>query len=169
MLLSSYIRKSYSHGGDTSAGKRKTARPITTRTPMHVVFSAKVEQQEYSFFTKRNAQLVKRVFKTYKKRYGLKIFHFAMSPNSIHLIVKARTRSGLQTFMKLFAGTIAKSILIECQTKRSKRKFWKNRAFTQFINLGKEFSMVMRNIWFREILRLINNYTQDVKFNRGPP
>lgn len=92
-----------------------------------------------------------------------------MSPNSIHLIVKARTRSGLQTFMKLFAGTIAKSILIECQTKRSKRKFWKNRAFTQFINLGKEFSMVMRNIWFREILRLINNYTQDVKFNRGPP
>lgn len=136
---------------------------------MHVVFSAKTGTLEHSFFTKRNSQLVKRVFKIYKKRYGIKIFHFGVSPYSIHLVVKARTRTGLQRFMKLFAGRIAKNILTACQSQRSKRKFWKNRAFTQFINLGKQFSMVMRNVWLREILRVIDKYAKTVKFNRGPP
>jgi len=51
--------------------------------------------------------------KKYSVRFQVKIYEYAIQGNHIHLLIKARSREGMQNFFRVIAGHSAQQILRE--------------------------------------------------------
>src|SRR3989338_7095831 len=84
------------HGGESTKGKRKTARPLCTKRSMHVVLRASGAVAARSLLLPRNAKLVHRLLKLYSKQFGVRVYEYVNVGNHIHLVVRAETKTGFR-------------------------------------------------------------------------
>src|SRR4051812_48328782 len=87
-------------GGVLVKGKRKGARPIATRRAMHLVFRSETAKGELSLLLPRHAQFIQRCLGEGKRKFAVRVYRLANVGNHLHLCVLARTRKGLQDFLR---------------------------------------------------------------------
>src|SRR6266568_1844984 len=88
------------HGGDLSKGRRKQARPVAVKRPMHLVLRASRAKGSYSMLTKDNHMKVQNILFGRARLYQVKIHKFANVGNHLHLVVQAKTKKGFQQFLR---------------------------------------------------------------------
>lgn len=125
-----------SHGGAAAHGKRKTARPIATRRPMHVVVKSERATRDWSLL--RHRKNIEQTIEATAKRFHIRLLRRQVNSNHIHLIIQGRKRHLIQSFLRLFPGAVAMKVTNTANT-RPIGRFWQGLAFTRIIEWGRDF------------------------------
>ena len=134
-------------GGNLSVGKRKTARPISVKESIHVVLRAEKARGKLSFLLPVNARVFYQLRKLYGARFQVKVYHFALVGNHAHLLIKAKTKTGFQNFLRVFAGQLAQRITKAKPGQPLKTRFWDYIAFSRIIPWGKAYETAKRYLF----------------------
>lgn len=129
------------HGGDVRKGKRKLARPLDTKRPLHVVLRSSRATREWSTLRSSVAGRIRNDARRLAWRYGLTLYRYANVGNHIHMLTRARSHPGLQCFLRVFAGVTAKRVT-GARRGRAAGKFWDRLAYSRIVSWGREYRSV---------------------------
>lgn len=134
------------HGGDTRKGKRKLARPIALRRPMHVVLRSEQARGPWSMLRRQYAQKINALIHTRAKTFGVEVHQCANSGNHIHLLIQAKTRKGFQGYLKTLTGLIAR-LITGAKRGEAKGRFWTQLAYSRVVSWGRDYKGTMRYVF----------------------
>lgn len=138
------MRNGTAFGGDLAVGKRKTARPVATKRPMHLCLKSSAATGKSSLLTRPNARKVKRALAIYGTRFQVRVLEQANSGNHLHLLVQTRTRDGFKAFLRSFSGALAMAVTGSRKGQSLEKRFWDRLAFSRIVEWGKDFANVRR-------------------------
>jgi REP element-mobilizing transposase RayT len=72
-------------------------------------------------------------------RYQVTVYEHSVNPNHLHLLVRAKTRQGFQTFLRVFAGQVAQKITKAFKGASLKSSFWEFPPFERILEWGRAF------------------------------
>src|SRR3954470_19415252 len=98
------------HGSDTRKGKRKVARPIDPKRPMHLVLRSARAKGDWSMLRIANEKVIQKIIWRSAARNQVRIYRYANSGNHLHLLVRAKTRKGFQNFARTIGALIARAV-----------------------------------------------------------
>jgi REP element-mobilizing transposase RayT len=120
-LFSMKLDKSF--GGELLKGKRKSARPLCTKRTIHLVMRAEEPK------LKRRECEVREIITKAAKRWGVRIYKWAIAGDHIHLLIRIPTRRAYRYFIQRISGAISLKIGIK----------WMFRPFTRVVEWGRAF------------------------------
>ncbi len=133
MQMSFFNMKSeWRFGGTLLKAKRKSRRPLSTKHAIHVVLSAKTILRRGTLL--KHQGLVRSELTKAAKRWGIRIYKYAIEKGHIHLLVRIPTRAAYKNFIQRATGAIALKLKI--------KDLWDLRPFTRIVNWGKDFKQV---------------------------
>lgn len=124
------------HGGSLAKGKRKSARPLSTRKPIHLVLKA---SKQVNLF--KNGGVVNATINKYAAACGLKIYSMSVQVDHIHLCVRIHDRNLYKKFIRSLTGVLAK---------RFGKGLWKFSPFTRVGQWGKGFAILKNYLQLNE-------------------
>ena len=92
-------------GGETLIGKRKTARPLSDKKPIHLV----LRSDSVKAFTPRNKSL-KRLIYNLAEKYSIKIYELALNHTHIHFVIKLKDKELYKFFIRELTSKMALAI-----------------------------------------------------------
>lgn len=125
------------HGGQVREGKRKIARPIVTKKPMHLVLRSTRASGEWGFFRKKNREAIEAILKAVSERYGIRIIGFENVGNHLHLLIQGKSRPLLQAFLRTLPAKIAFAIT-GAKKGNPQRRFFDSIVFTRVVHWGRD-------------------------------
>lgn len=113
-------------GGSLLKNKRKSARPLSTRLPIHMTMKCTGPQ------LLKNADLIAAYIRVFAKRFQVKVYNSAIESNHIHLAIKCDSKAQIHNFMRALTGTLSKMLKLK----------WLYRPYTRIVKWGREFRNV---------------------------
>lgn len=140
-----------SHGGGLRPGKRKIARPFDPKQALHVTLRSSKARGEWSLLSPRNHDKVHDFTQRIAAKHGVRLYRFANVGNHVHLLLRARTRTALQRFLRELSGGLAqiltgarKGMGLARSQGDAIRGFWDTLAFSRIVSAGRDFQNVAR-------------------------
>jgi len=131
-----------SHGGDIRSGRRKLARPIDVKRPMHVVLRSTRARGSWSMLKRGNKAEIHRIVDETAERFGVRIHRFSNVGNHLHLLISTKTRRGFQSFLRVVTGAVA-FVVTGARKGNPVGKFWDQLAFSRVLSWGREFRIAV--------------------------
>jgi REP element-mobilizing transposase RayT len=101
-------RHRYSHGGSLRQERAgRSARPLSTRDSIHLVFKANREVVRGGFRQSRRFALIHHLVQKYKFKFYVKVEQLSIQGDHLHLLIRTTRRSNYQSFFRVVAGQIA--------------------------------------------------------------
>lgn len=128
------------HGGELSAGKRKTARPFNSKLAIHVVMRSANARDNLSMLSRKHKGPVYLEIDRTARESNLRLYRYVNVGNHLHVLVKAKRRQDLQRFLRVLAGRIAMRITGARKGKPLQERFWSRLAYTRLVEWGRTFT-----------------------------
>lgn len=129
---------SLSHGGNLRVGKRKIARPFDSKRPVHLILKSKRAIGRNSMLCRNHCKSIESLIYKYSRAFDVKILSHSNVGNHLHLVLKAKNKTGFKNFLRTVAGRIA-IIILNAKKGFSKGRFWDAPIFTRVMNWGKDY------------------------------
>jgi REP element-mobilizing transposase RayT len=143
-------------GGSLLHGKRRNARPLSTKEPIHVVLRSSWAGGAFSFLLSKNKKTIEHQLRVTSKRYGVKVYRSAIVSNHLHLIIQIHNRKAYLNFIRVFSGQVASHMMNRrsfrqfqkslpsqnrdsAEVQGSGQAFWQFRPWTRVLYWGKDF------------------------------
>lgn len=118
------------HGGALAVkGKRKTARILDRRKPLHFVLKSKKSANLYS-----HRILLRRLLILYAKKFGIKVYKESVQKDHFHFCVKITNRQLYRAFIRALTGVIAQ---------RLGKGLWILAPYSRVVAWGRDFLGVL--------------------------
>ena len=130
------------HGGGERAGRRKTARPVATKRPMHLTLRASRATGATSMLRPACCHHISAIVAKFADPNDVRVLRFANVGNHLHLVVQAKTRAGFQNYLRTIAGLIAR-VATGAVKGRASGKFWDELAFSRVIAWGRDLKRTL--------------------------
>ena len=130
------------HGGDIRKGKRKLARPIDPKRPIHVTMRAVQARGEWSMLRKGTKSRIFVLVHEAADKYGVKVHRFENVGNHLHLLVRAPSRREFQSFLRVITGGIAFLVTGTRKGQKLGHRFWDKLAYSRIVSWGREFRAI---------------------------
>ena len=114
-------------------GKRKVARPLDRRKPVHLTLKATVARGPLSLLAKTNRAAVEAIFKARAKKAGVVVRLFENVGNHIHAVVSFGDRKAFQNFLRTVTALIARHATGARRGRPFGGRFWDAIAFTRIV------------------------------------
>lgn len=134
------------HGGVAAVGKRKCARPLDSKKPIHLIFKSDKAKGPMSLRHPLHHRKVDKIIFSYADQFGVQIFDYSNNGNHLHLSLKFETRLSFQNYLRVVTGLIARLIL-KAQKGSAKGRFWTQLAFTRVSEWGRAFGELKKYIY----------------------
>lgn len=145
-------------GGALLKGNPRSARPLSTKRPVHLVMRSSMAIGRKSFLIPERAARIEEMVRRLGKHQGVKVYRFANGGNHLHLLVLPRSRKAFHNFVRSVSGVAARLslgkergkaiVLTKANLKRPARKdaalesqFWDARPFTRIVSWGVEYQI----------------------------
>jgi len=133
-------------GGSLLQGKRKSARPLSTKKPIHLILKCTGKR----IFSPTDRKLEKLIHNQANK-YGIKVYEVALNWTHVHLLIKLPSRDAyvafIRTITSLIVSFVSKAQGIVSKTKGSALKsIFDLRPYTKILSWGKQFQRVVEYI-----------------------
>jgi len=137
------FKKRFSHGGGKSVGKRKVARPVSTKDPIHIVLKSSRAVGAHSMQRAQHRAAVSAILYKQAKKFFVQIRGYENVGNHLHLEVRATARKEFQQFLKSITCLIARKVT---GARRGVKfgKFWDYLAFTRVLKTYTELEILRR-------------------------
>ena len=101
-------RHRYSHGGSLRQERAgRSARPLSSRDSLHLVFKANREVVRGGFRQSRRFAVIHHLVQKYKFKFYVKVEQISVQGDHLHLLIRTTRRSNYQSFFRVVAGQIA--------------------------------------------------------------
>jgi hypothetical protein len=80
------------------------------------------------------------------RRFGIKIYERAVLAMHLHLLLRARSREGLQNFLRMVGGRIVQRVTGARKGRPCEVEFWDELAYSRVVSWGREFEIVRRYV-----------------------
>lgn len=131
----SFMKNPIEFGGSLLQGKRKEARPISTKTPMHVILKSEQAKGLCSFINHRSALEV--ALSKISEKFRVRIYDKSVNNNHIHIIARFKTRADYKAWIRMLAAEIVR--IIARRMKKPLKNFFTFRPYTKIISWGRQF------------------------------
>jgi transposase IS200 family protein len=101
-------------GGSLLAGKRKTARPLSVKKPIHLV----LKSTGGSCFNPGNRKL-ESLIRSHADKYGIKLYEISLNWSHIHLLIRLPSREAYLAFIRTMTSLMV-SLLSKIKGKNLK-------------------------------------------------
>jgi len=133
-------------GGSLLQGKRKSARPLSTKKPIHLI----LKYTRKRIFSPTDRKL-KNLIRHQANKYGIKIYEIALNWTHVHLLIKLPSRDAYVAFIRtatsLVVSFVSKSNAMNLKTKGLDLKsIFDLRPYTKILSWGKQFQRVVEYI-----------------------
>lgn len=118
-------------GGSLLSGKRKNARPLSTKKPIHLV----LKSSGSSFFNPGNRKLEK-IIRDHAQKYCIKLYDISFNWSHVHLLLQLPTRSSYLAFIRTVTAAVV-SFLTKLKGESYKGIF-DLRPFTRVLSWGRD-------------------------------
>jgi REP element-mobilizing transposase RayT len=136
------------HGGAVRRGRRKLERPVSVRRPMHVVLSSQKARGSWSL--RKHERTVRDTLRAMAHRFGIRIYDFANVGSHLHLLVRARRRESFQSFLRSFAGIVARRVT-GARRGRPSGPFFSGIAWSRVVGWGRDYLGVRHYVFRNQI------------------
>src|SRR5437868_9007060 len=151
-FLNSYKKE---FGGSLLEGKRKAARPLSTKVPIHLILksngiplSTNKTIKKCTLFNPGNREL-KKIIRTYANKYQITIYDMALNWSHIHLAVRIPSRAAYLAFIRTLT---AKLIFYLSKLKKQNLKgLFSLRPYTRILSWGRELKTVLDYIILNQL------------------
>ncbi|MBC7691406.1 MAG: transposase [Methylotenera sp.] len=131
------------HGGSVHTGKRKEARPLDPRSPLHLVLRSSRARGKWSFLQPHHKRRIEHLLREEARKSGVVIYRLANVGNHLHLLLKARNRLAFQRFLRTASGRIA--VLVTGARKGNPvGRFWDQLAYSRIVTWGRELQELQK-------------------------
>lgn len=141
---------SLEHGSFLCQGRRKCARPLDPRRPLHLVMRATQARGPWSMLTRSNRGRIEDALTRLKRKYGIRVDRFANVGNHLHLVVRFKRREDFRSFLREFSGRISQLITRARKGSGLNARFWDELAYTRVLEWGRDYqrakAYVVRNV-----------------------
>ena len=120
------------HGGSKIKGRRKIARPLSSKKPIHLVLKA-----GEPFQLLRNIKHIEQTLKKYSQRFGIVLHEYAVHADHIHLSFTIPNRNLYCRWIRSITSVLVKKI----QNLR-----WQLLPFTRIASWGRDFLKLCKYI-----------------------
>lgn len=156
------------HGGSLAVGKRRSRRSLSVKHAHHITLKSNLATGGRCLL--KHQSVIKRILYKAAQRFNVKVYELAIAGNHVHVLVKARSRLGMQNFFRVFAGHTAQEILKICPLpcrgegapgrssgalanteggapertpcQKNQRRFWGYLIYSRILTWGREFRIV---------------------------
>jgi hypothetical protein len=118
---------------------RKSGRPLSTRSTMHLVLKSSKAKGAWSFTRFDNDYKIREIVERFSEKYGVKILSLANVGNHLHFHMKLSNRFTYRAFIRAVTSAITMAITGASRFKPLQEKFWDYRPFTRIIESFKDF------------------------------
>lgn len=120
-------------------GKRKEARPLSTKNPLHLILKSEKARGIFSFINHRSS-IESAIAKT-SVRFKIKVYDKSVNNNHIHLVISFKSRANYKAWIRTLTAEIVR--IIARKTKKILREFFTQRPYTKIISWGRQFKTVL--------------------------
>ena len=131
------------HGGDLYKGRRKEARPLATKKPLHLVLRSSRARGSWSLLHSSHRRGIASLLRSTARASEVSVIQVANSGNHLHLILQGKTRKGLQKFLRMLPALLARKIT-GAKKASPKGRFWDGLAYTRIVTWGRELKVLKR-------------------------
>ena len=140
-------------GGSLLLGKRKSKRPLSTKSPIHLI----LKSESGKFFNPRNESL-DQLIRYQAKKFNIKIYDLAQNWSHIHLLIRLHSREDYVKFIRALTSIMAARIrrhlgesghrnesnLTSRSAHMDTEKIFTLRPFTRVVSWGRDFRNALR-------------------------
>lgn len=141
------------HGGDVGCGRRKVARPLDSKKPLHLVLKSSHAKGKMSFLSYTNRLAVEQIIRGRAREFSVVIHGFENMGNHLHLVLKFKSRALFQRFLKTVSGLIARHVTKARRGKPFGKRFFDRLAFTRVVQGARDLRGLVRYLFKNEIER----------------
>ena len=123
-------------GGNLLYGKRKIARPISTKHPMHLV----LKSTGSNCFTP-DSRKIESLIRSQASKYKIKLYKFSLNWSHIHMLILLPSKEAYLKFIRTLTSLLV-SLLSKLKGKSLKGLF-DLRPFTRILSWGREFKTII--------------------------
>jgi REP element-mobilizing transposase RayT len=150
-LLLPEFKISLKHGGELRKGKRKTARPLSSKQPVHFTMKSELARGKYSFLKKENVVFINNLRSRLGKEYFVTTYQFANSGTHLHFLSQYKDKKAFQNFLRVFAGLVARFVTKSEKGNPFGKKFWTQTIWSRLVSWGKAFRIARRYVLQNEL------------------
>ena len=149
-------------GGSLLLGKRKARRPLTTKSPIHLILKA----SQKGVFSPSNHSLKNLIRKT-AKQFDIHIYDLAINWSHIHFLIRIRSREDYVRFIRALSSLLSQAIAkvhsrqsqrnltedshVLGKDKTQKTKLFTLRPFTRILSWGRDLKTVFRYVTLNQM------------------
>lgn len=142
-----------SFGGDLNQGKRKTARPISVKRPMHLVIKSTRAVGRLSF--SNHQRPLDQTLRRTSRKWGVVLRKTAWLGNHVHLILQFGSRAQYQGWIREVTATIVYVLKSRIQKHleliNQLTRFFDHRPFTRIIEWGRDFQNALNYLTLNQM------------------
>lgn len=124
------------HGGEVRKGKRKLARPLVTKRPMHLTLRSSKARGVWNFL-KRKGQIHLTMLDTAEK-FSIKILGYENVGNHLHLIIQGKSRRQIRAFLRVFPQKVM-FLVTGAKKGNAKGRFFDEIIYSRIVEWGKDY------------------------------
>ncbi len=130
-------------GGSLLVGKRRGARPLSSKHALHLVMRSTRAKGSNSFL--KHQKQIKYQLSRQAKNFGVRIYQYSNVGNHLHLLIRIHSRREYKKFIRaissLIQGIVTKTLGANQKvgSQKSKEIFWDFRPFSRVVSWGKDF------------------------------
>ena len=127
----------------------KSARPVSTKHPMHLVLRSSLARGERSFLAR--GRRVEQILRRQAERFNLRLYDVANAGNHLHVVVRARSPRGLKNFLRAVTGILARVSLGAERGRPKLTKFWDVRPFSRIVTWGADYTRMKEYLMLNRV------------------
>jgi REP element-mobilizing transposase RayT len=124
------------HGGDVRKGKRKLARPLVTKRPMHLTLRSSKAKGVWSFL--KHKGLIHLTLLGTAERFQIKVLGFENVGNHLHLIIQGKSRKQITKFLRVLPQQIM-FLVTKARKGAPQGRFFDEIIYSRIVEWGKDY------------------------------
>ena len=125
---------------------RKKKGPFSSGHALHVTLRSELAKGPYSLLGSKHRNWLKEYIPRLARKTSVRLHHFAVQGNHIHLVVRAREQRLFHSFLRALGGRIPRRILGAEKGRPKHERFWVGRPYSRVLSWGREFWNVMKYV-----------------------
>ena len=142
----------YAHGGSLrNSSLGRSARPLSTKEPIHVVFKINREAFKSGLRSPKNFALMIFLIKKYSRKFFIKVEQISIQHDHVHMLVRAPRRAGFLHFFRVLSGQFSQRLTDTFKKRYKGPKIWKYRPFSRVVKGLRAYRIVRNYIRLNEV------------------
>lgn len=122
-------------GGQALQGKRKSKRPLSVKSAIHLVIKSEKAKGVLSFVSYQS--VIDKAISAISKKWNITVYDKAVNFDHVHFVIKIKSESDYRSWIRELTSEIVR--LISVRTGIKLTQFFSLRPWTRILNWGRDF------------------------------